>query len=76
MNLFCSVCGTTESSIYIGHGDGDHLCSTCDDWRWESVGLEQRKRWAIMNSPEWKNAWAAGMAGYGKALPAPRRIWS
>lgn len=32
MSLSCSVCGTTKSSIYIGHGDSDLLCSACDDW--------------------------------------------
>lgn len=74
MNLSCAVCGTGE--IYIGHGDGDLLCSICDDWRQESVELERKNRQAIMNSPEWRNAWAAGMAGYGKALPVPRRIWT
>lgn len=76
MNLSCSVCGTHESVIYIGHGDGDYLCSTCDDWRQESVDRERKARAAIMNSPKWRSAQMAGMAGYGKALPQPRRIWT
>lgn len=77
MNLFCSVCGTTKSSIYIGHGDGDYLCSTCDDWRQVSVELERKNRQAVMNSPEWRAAWMNSMAGLtGKPLPAPRRIWT
>lgn len=77
MNLVCSVCGTTESHIFIGHGDGDYLCSACDDWRQESVELERKNRQAIMNSPEWREAWMESMAGMrGRPLPAPRRIWS
>lgn len=77
MNLFCSVCGTDESLVFTGHGDGDLLCTVCNDWRWESVELERKNRQAVMNSPEWRAAWMNSMAGMtGKPLPAPRRIWS
>lgn len=73
-NFNCSVCGHYD--VVVGHGDGDFLCETCDDWRHDSVERERRARAAIMNAPEWRAAQAAAMAGYGKQLPISRRIWS